>query len=182
MPTSPGSHHILVAKHYGQAFFRCFASLLNEQMSKVKVLAKEKNLALDRVHPSMQADLPRIDYFANGRRISVSNSIPLSASNLGRELKENKCFWATKYLEELSSILHQGIIKTIYDAKKLCKHSSWHPDLNLNLDVLTHAAYGAVLFCIYPEANDNGFRLFALPIMVESSGYSMKLNLEGIVG
>ena len=146
---------ITTAGEYDKDFLMHFTHLLTFEMSKVSSpLVDEERLEFrrERINDCMILDLPRLKYYVDGELVSVPGDTEKSLLNLQKLLLKNHCIWFIQYLEELSSILHQGIMRSIYEAKKLTANPSWHHKYNLNIELLTHATGGnGVAFCILPE-------------------------------
>lgn len=149
------SKSIEVADYYDKEFLINFTHILNIEMSKVNSLVKDDmrfTYSEERLNTDMKLDLPRLRYYVGEKEITDFGNSKQTLLNFCNALK-NPCYrWVIQYLEELSSILHQGVVQMIYEAKKQCRNTSWHHEFDFKIELLTHHRTDrGMSFCIMPE-------------------------------
>lgn len=68
------------------------------------------------MNPSMLADLSRMNYFIDNKKISVPGNEIQSKINFSTQIVESKNQWIQKHIGSLSSFLHQGIFPDFFGA------------------------------------------------------------------
>jgi len=68
------------------------------------------------MNPSMLADLSRMDYFIDNKKISVPGNEIQSKINFSAQIIESKNQWIQEHIGSLSSFLHQGIFPDFFGA------------------------------------------------------------------
>lgn len=68
------------------------------------------------MNPSMLADLSRMNYFIDNKKISVSGNEIQSKINFSAQIIESKNQWIQEHIGSLSSFLHQGIFPDFFGA------------------------------------------------------------------
>ncbi|MBU9855086.1 hypothetical protein [Rahnella bonaserana] len=68
------------------------------------------------MNPSMLADLSRMNYFIDNKKISVPGNEIQSKINFSTQIIEPKNQWIQEYIGSLSSFLHQGIFPDFFGA------------------------------------------------------------------
>ncbi|MET4692566.1 hypothetical protein [Endozoicomonas lisbonensis] len=151
----PFNEAIEVANSYDREFLTNFTHILNIEMSKVHSIV-EDDLRLtyseERLNTDMKLDLPRLRYYVGEKEITDFGNAKQTLLNFSNALKDPRYRWVIQYLEELSSILHQGVVQMIYEAKKQCRNASWHHKFDFRIELLTHHRTDrGMSFCIMPE-------------------------------
>lgn len=68
------------------------------------------------MNPSMLADLSRMNYFIDNKKISVPGNEIQSKINFSAQIIESKNQWIQEHIGSLSSFLHQGIFPDFFGA------------------------------------------------------------------
>lgn len=108
----------------------------NFQKNLVSVINKNidlnsSTLTRGKMHSSMEADLSRMEYFVGGKYISVPGDQKKSLANFNHITRSDASLsWLPKYIDSVSSFLHQGIFVDIFESVP-----TWTDEQGRNWDI-----------------------------------------------